>query len=220
MTWDDLINIKLGHLLRYGFSGGVGILSYVYVHKEHTLSSVSSSATVLALAGLVIGSVVYSGHRAFAHRLLDMVASHILLRHVLAYVPNDKKEELDLPGIENSAAKMSLGRCLFFLTETQLDLTKRRWQRQHSDKVFQRQLDEWAGQVNLLYGSGWCVLLAVGAAWFTENLYGNRCWVMLGGGIFLLLFGFFSHIRHSYVEIRLHPRENSAVDTARNEASN
>ncbi len=169
--------LRFGDLLRYGFSGGTFLLALALARGG--FNSVISGgvglaeSTALTLVALVIGSFIYSLHRALVHRFITRCLTNCVDRNHPA---------LALPKSDS------------FLVKT-FNRDYARWIRRSRHPTFQGNMDFWSSQILFLYGCAW----AIGTGAFLGRLLStgwrdifvapqNRCTFYILLGIALVSF--------------------------------
>lgn len=167
-------------LLRYGFSGGAFLLSLTLARVGFDSAirrGISfSEGTGLALIALVIGSFIYSIHRALLHRRIAWLLIWIL-----------ERKHPDLSMSEPFLRKIY-----------KRDLA--RWKRRHNYPMFQRNMDTWSSQILFLYGCGWAILVGAIIGHRSSSVAGNcTFWLLLLLSLVsLFAAGFQDYIAHYY----------------------
>jgi hypothetical protein len=167
-------------LLRYGFSGGAFLLSLTLACGGFDCAKPGGTSfaegTGLALVALVIGSFIYSIHRALLHRSIAWLLIRILERN-----------HPDLSMSEPFLRKIY-----------KRDLA--RWKRRHNYPMFQRNMDTWSSQILFLYGCGWAILLGAIIGHLSSPGAGNGTFwlLLLLSLVSLLAAGFQDYIAHYY----------------------
>jgi len=140
-----LKELKLQELLRYALSGGVGLAAFAAAFpsvrlKIAGLEKLAEAALILGVA-LVLGSFIYSIHRALVYPLLYrfclivLVAFHVHrfeTRLLLPYIPAPLEVRLDFSRWKREAHWATSG------------------------------ISEWGAQIHFLYCSAWSILAMVG----------------------------------------------------------
>lgn len=137
--------LKINDLLRYGFSGGIALFTLVVLYPNalsffRGKDDYVETAFIGAFA-LIVGSLIYSLHRAVIYPLLYRLL-------IIA---------LSLRGKYEFKCEM-----LVPWRPTKLDLTldTKRWIRRKDKKSLQSELSEWGSQIHFLYTTSWAIILA------------------------------------------------------------
>jgi len=134
--------VTLDELLRYVFAGGIALLTLYVSHPSAFESRRSGSAlfdtSVLAAVALIVGSLIYSLHRALLYPLVYRVLVWILYAR------------------KQNASKGHSLKCYPYKLELKLDIE--RWRRSQNEKSLQKNLNSWATQVHFLFCSTWAIV--------------------------------------------------------------
>jgi hypothetical protein len=174
--------LKLDDLLRYGFCGGLFVLTLLLVHpaSSEKLSQAKSVGEAGLLLGLVllIGSLIYTLHRALTYPLVLFKLAAL----VVAIFGGFKFElALVIP---------------FFQTKLERDMDGWRLELRRKQDALSGVIAEWGAQVHFLYCSGLSVLLALFVTSFfivDENPLTRR--FLFWSSALMMFGGFYHHVR-------------------------
>lgn len=140
--------LKLNELLRYAFSGGVALLTLVFIYPSAFCFFKSNDKvvdiTLLSVLALIVGSLIYSLHRAVIYPIFYRIILIILC------TPLFKKYKFE--------GKMLIP---WIPTRLELRLDIERWQRRRKEKSLQAELTEWGSQIHFLYTTSWAIFVAI-----------------------------------------------------------
>jgi hypothetical protein len=146
--------LNYNEYLRYTFSGGIGVISYLYLNPN-CFDNLFDSAGIkdslfLILLSLVLGSLVYAIHRA----ILFPICSKVVLLILSAYRHVNFDKGLLWP---------------FTSSKLEIEMSFRRWHQRDNPKSFSKNLLDWSAQIHFLYCSVWVLLVAKVLSPNTEN---------------------------------------------------
>lgn len=145
-------DLTLDELLRYVFAGGIALLTLYFSHRGAFENRGSGNAffdtSVLGAVALIVGSLIYSLHRALLYPLVYRVLTWLL------YVRKKKRSE-----------RHGLKCCPYTPTELEFNLDIEGWKRNQNEKSMQKNLNSWATQVHFLFCSTWAVVVGLFVGW-------------------------------------------------------
>ncbi len=140
--------LKLNDLLRYAFSGGVDLLTLVFIYPSAFCFFKSNDKvvdiTLLNIVALIVGSLIYSLHRAVIFPICYRIVLIILCTSLF------KKYKFEWEML-----------ILWVPTRLELRLDTERWQRRKNEKSLQAELTEWGSQIHFLYTTSWAIFGAI-----------------------------------------------------------
>ena len=186
-------NLKLNELLRYAFPGVIAVLVLFATRPDALgLLSAYSKFTQAAILGgfiLIVGSTIYSLHRALTYPL---IYRFILIFFSLSRIyPFDR--DLLVP---------------FKPCKLELDLTFERWRREQNQTSFQGKMREWGSEVHFLYCTTWAILITLKLGHAISNRTNENAFQILTWLAILSLLGaLVQDLRSMYIEKKIAEKE-------------
>ena len=187
--------LGLQELLRYALAGAAGLVALLltYPYARESVSKVQGigEASLVVGAVLLVGSLVYSLHRALVFPLLSRLAIGFLA--VCRTLPRDR--DLLIP---------------YRPTKLEVELDLWRWRHNPSIQKELSHLAEWGAQVHFLYCTTWAIQIAI---WF-GGLGGREdpiiWWKLFLLSVLTLVAGFVSNLRLLFLlnKVRTRPPGN------------
>jgi hypothetical protein len=161
--------------MRHGFSGGLFLIVLlledpcrnVYLHK---LGEISTTAVLVGVA-LLVGTLIYTFHRALIYRLIFAIAQTILTKSLQKYFRASQfRWSIWWPPFLSSPMQEKIDYWRLALRARSVP---------KEDPVV-RFTDEWGAQVHFLYCSAWAIIIAMFfGPWFLKS-QNNLSGVKLG----------------------------------------
>lgn len=146
----EKINLNLDQLLRYYFAGAIGVIAWCFLSSKLELCRIENYSFMFLILPLLIGSIVYSVHRALIYPILYLIL-FLLIRLFI----KDKGD------IQDAVCKRDF----------------RRWEQKKNPNSYQHDLMEWASQVHFIYCSSWAVLCSLIISHYSFQC-NNSFWVI------------------------------------------
>ncbi len=175
-------DLKIEDLLRYGFCGGLFLITLILTHPDNVKNVLETKnigqATLVVGSVLLLGSLIYTLHRALTYPLILFRAA-LLATAAFGIFPFEWAllNPFRQPQIEEQ------------LDRWRLDVRR-------SDSTLHSVIDHWGAEVHFLYCSSLGIFTAIYLGSFlptTYNLTARR--VLVRGAVFILFAGLYHHFR-------------------------
>ena len=193
-TWAGELLDGLGAVVRYVWPGFVALFAWIAVGRDSCPGPSRGGYATWGMVGasVLIGVLIYAVHVCFVGRLI--------LRPLILLIHLGKADHPWISASQRRLAKQGTARLLLELAVGRL---RRRISQDAETRAVQRSLDRWRGMLNLLYCSGYALMIVLLLAQCPESAVkeGARAEYVLILGIVLLVVGLISDCACTWREL-------------------